>query len=137
MKGLRFLTIALTLFFAAPAMAQVVRGEITSLSPETGFITVKSEVMGLAGPEKRDIAFKIDEKTMLNLCWGESCDSGMAQRGLERMKDFSYFDAENLSVIGKEVEIHYTDGADRIEMVNIYAPVPTYYFNPADFISVF
>lgn len=137
MKGIRFLIVALTLLFAAPAMAQVVRGEITDLSPEKGFITVKSEVMGLAGPEKRDIAFRIDERTLLNLCWGESCDSGLAQKGLERMKDFAYFDAENLSVIGKEVEIHYTDGTDRIEMVNIYAPVPTYYFHPVDLISVF
>lgn len=137
MKGIRFLIVAVTLLFANSAMAQVVRGEITDLSPETGFITVKSEVMGLAGPMKKDISFKIDERTLLNLCWGESCDSGLAQRGLERMKDFAYFDAENLSVIGKEVEIHYTDGTDRIEMVNIYAPVPTYYFNPADFISVF
>lgn len=137
MKGLKLLIVAITLFVAAPAMAQVIRGEISGLSPETGFIMVKSEVMGLAGPEKKEIAFKIDKKTTLNLCWGESCDSGMAVAGLERLKEFNYFEAENLSVVGKEVEIHYAEGTDLVEMVNIYAPLPSYYFSPTDFVSTF
>jgi hypothetical protein len=138
MKTLRFLAIALVMSLATPAFAQVIRGEISSLSPETGYVIVKTEVMGLAGPEKKDVAFKIDEETILNLCWGETCDGGNAVKGLSRLKDFDHFTAENLSVIGKEVEMHYSmERPETIEMINIYAPVPSYYFNPVDFMSVF
>lgn len=137
MKGLKFLTIALMFFLSTPAMAEIIRGEIAAISPETGFVTVKSEVMGLTGPEKRNIAYKIDEKTLLNLCWDGACNEGIAIWALDRLKDFEYFEAENISVIGKEVQLQYAKETAKIEAINIFAPVPTYYFSPADFVSAF
>lgn len=119
-------------------VTEMVRGEITGLSPETGVIMVSSVVMGLTGPEKKDISFRVDEKTLLKLCWNGICNEGAALKELGRLKDFSYFQAENISVIGRKIELQYAkEGTDRIESVNIYAPMPNYYFNPSDFVSPF
>jgi len=138
MKGLRSLTVALILLFATPAMAEVIKGKIAALDPENDLITVRSEVMGLAGPEEKELAFRLDDKTLLKVCWNGVCDEGKARVGLSRLMDFNYFEAEDLSVIGKEVELLYTGGEiDRIEIITIYTPMPAYHFNPVDFVSPF
>ncbi len=137
MKGLRLLTIALTLFITSPAMAEMIWGELTSFSTEKGYITVKTEVQGLTGPEKRNISYKIDENTLISLCLEGTCNEGMALTSLERLKEFDYFVAENISITGREVQLQYGKDTARLEAINIFAPAPTYYFTPVDFISTF
>lgn len=137
MKGLKLLTVALSIFLSTPAMAEMIWGELTSFSTEKGYVTVKTEVQGLTGPEKRNIVYKIDNNTLLSLCLDGVCNEGMAMPALERLKDFDYFEADNISITGREVQLQYGKDTAKLEAINIFAPAPTYYFTPVDFISTF
>lgn len=165
MKGLRLLGIAL-LLLATPTLAEHVpysgddygtdvylfnpsaiawmagageiRGQLVAIHPERGIIVVKSEVLGFAGPMEKDIAFLMDDRTTLRICWDGNCDAGKAIQGLERMKDFNYAEAENLSIVGKEVALYFDrENPEVLSLVEVNLPTPNYYFTPSDYVSPF
>lgn len=113
-----------------------VSGTVLSISDSGEEMMIRTEVLGIMGPETRDVKLSIDRKTKLTICWAGDCDTGPALKGLRILKDFEHFDAEGLSCVGKEVTVFYTGRGEKVAHIKINYPAGVN-FQPYDFISPF
>lgn len=83
---------------------EVFLGSLSSIERESGQLMVKTQVPGLLGPQERDVPFKIDRDTTINICFQsiDRCDShAIGTAGFEKLAQLS--EIESLASVEKDV----------------------------------
>lgn len=127
-RGLGFLGIAIAMLFAASAYASeagvVVRGKMVSFNPETNNIIVQVDVHGLAGPERKDIAFNLAEDAKWTICLSGGCVEQEGIGGFKFLEFYRPFEPYGISIMDSDVILHhlrYPSGEEVAALV-VYIP---------------
>ncbi|MBI5642017.1 MAG: hypothetical protein HY954_00930 [Deltaproteobacteria bacterium] len=95
-------------------------GRLTSIDPSGQELLVRTEVPGLLGPQTRDVPFRIDQDTTMNVCFESVgiCDS--RSNGKDGMRLLSSLeDLNSLASVDKDVIVVGDPDSNRIIHVQI------------------
>lgn len=99
---------------------EVFQGSLSSLDMETSQLMIKTQVPGLLGPQERDVPFRIDRDTTINICFQSinRCDShAIGTVGFEKLAQLNEF--ESLASVDKNVIIVGDPEANRVVHVQV------------------
>ena len=105
-KSISLIAIVATIFFAASTFANEaveIKGQFVSLNPQKGSIAVKVEVLGLSGPEKKDMNFTLAKDVKFTVCLSGQCAEKTGIAGFQLVDDYTPFEVYGITPKGRPV----------------------------------
>lgn len=121
-KGISLLLLAVGVLFTVTTYAtdlREIRGQLVSLDSQKNSITLKAEVLGLSGPEKRDINLSLTSDTTWTICLNGQCTEKSGIEGFRLVNEYATFEAYGLSAKGCNVILTQSGNEITSARVNI------------------
>lgn len=100
--------------FAAATFAMEageIRGQLVSLDSRQNSITVKTEVLGLSGPEMKDVNFSVSSNVKWTVCLSGQCAEKTGLEGFRLVNEYASFEAYGITPKGSSVTLQKSGDA--------------------------
>lgn len=116
-----FSLIAAVMFAASTFAAEAgeIRGQLVSLDSQQSSITVKAEVLGISGPEKKDLSFNLQSDAKWTVCLNGQCAEKTGIEGFRLVNEYATFEAYGISPKGCNVTLYQSGSSITGVRVNI------------------
>lgn len=119
-KGL--LSIAAVALLASSAFAieaGEIRGQLVSLDSQQNSVTVKTEVLGLSGPETKDVNFSVSRDVKWTVCLSGQCAEKAGIEGYRLVNEYASFEAYGITPKGSSVTLQKSGDAITSIRINL------------------
>lgn len=108
-------------FTAATFAADVkeIKGQLASLDSQKNSVTVQTEVLGLSGPEKKDVSFNLLDNAKWTICLSGQCAEKTGVEGFRMVNEYATFEAYGINAKGCSVTLQQSGDAITGVRVNL------------------